>query len=97
MIKTLWIDSHPMDKQEHLVNGHKLAKDTEKALNELESEGYDIISVTPVISGRYSWAKYDSRITTGFFAKPTVSPDTCASWGYSMTDGIMVTAKKRKN
>ncbi|MEJ7804785.1 MAG: hypothetical protein WKG03_02545 [Telluria sp.] len=95
-MKTVWIDSHAVKGHEHLVDGERLAADTQRALNELESSGYDLVSLTPIVSGRYGHARFDGRVTTGFFKKPTIAPDTCASWGYSMTDGVMIVAREKK-
>ena len=97
MIKTVWIDSHSASGQDHIVDGARLASDTERVLNDLESRGFEIVSLTPVVSGRYGAEKYDGRVTPGVFSKPTVAPDTCASWGYSMTDGFVVVARKKSS
>lgn len=98
MIKTVWIESQfqqGKQEQELMVNGSKLANDTENALNELELDGYELVSITPILSGRYGYVKFDGRVTTGFMSKPTISPDTCASWGYSVTDGLIVVGRKK--
>jgi hypothetical protein len=95
-MKTLWVETHAVKGQEHLVDGARFAADTQRALNELESSGYELVSITPVVSGRYDSARFDGRVTTGFFKKPTIAPDTCASWGYSMTDGVMIVARESK-
>lgn len=92
MLKTKWVGSYGLEKFAHVVDGARFATDTENVLNQLESEGYDIVSITPVISGRYNWQKYDSG---GSAATGARSSATCASWGYSMTDGVMITAQKR--
>lgn len=95
MIKTVWIDAYAVHEQSHIVDGHRLASDTERALQELDAAGYSIVSIVPVVSGRYGYERYDGRVKKEFFASsPTTSPDTCASWGYSMTDGVMVTARR---
>ncbi len=94
MFKTIWVDSHSMQKQSHIVDGERFSRDIQTALNDLASTSFDVVSITPVISGRYAVEPFDSRKTTGIFPVPTVSPDTCASWGYSMTDGVVIVARK---
>lgn len=70
---------------DHIIDGERLSLDTEKTLNQLANDGFEILSITPVISGRYSWTDYG----TGHVETPT-----CASWGYSLTEGVMITARK---
>ena len=77
------------EDSEDSIDGARLSRDTEKVLNQLESEGFDVLNITPVISGQYSWTRYDKSTPQSGAA------DTCASWGYSVTEGVMVTAKKR--
>jgi len=73
----------------------RLARDTEAALDRLDIEGYELVSIVPIIGGRWNVEKFDSRVTGTLFKTPTVAPDTAASWGYSMTDGVMIVARKR--
>ena len=63
MIKTLWIETYSRRGHDHIVDGSRLASDSEKALWELDSSGYTIVSIVPVILGRYECRKYDSRVT----------------------------------
>lgn len=93
-MRTVYVSSEHKEGYEHLVDGIRLARDVEQAATRLEQEGYEVISVVPVIGGRWNYQKYDAR-TEGVFKRPTVSPDTCASWGYSMTDGMMIVARRR--
>lgn len=93
-MKTVYISSEHKEGREHLVDGIKLARDVEQAATQLEQDGYEVISVVPVIGGRWNYQRYDGR-TEGMFKRPTVAPDTCASWGFSMTDGVMIIARRR--
>ena len=84
--KKRWVelDSYVDDR----IDGGRLARDTETVLNQIESAGYEVLTITPVLSGRSDVIPY---------AQHTVSRggvDTCASWGFSVTEGVMVTAKK---
>lgn len=58
------------------INGEKFAVELEKCLNDLEAEGYDVVSIMAVSSGS------SSNVGTG-------------GWGFSYTDGVLVTAKKK--
>lgn len=68
----------------HLIDGAQLTRDLEKTLNELEVEGFKILSVTPVISGGYGWDGYTN----------TNTDRTAVSWGYSITEGFTVVARR---
>jgi hypothetical protein len=84
--KRRWVELN--EYSENRINGKRLSDDTQKILSELESSGYEVLNITPVISGNYSWKEYSSSSRASGVA------DTCASWGYSVTEGIMITAKK---
>lgn len=101
--------------------GRKLAQDVANACNQLDSEGYEVISIVPLTSGRIVEATVESeeRVQGRTYSKnvaverePTdssnVSPlhdflgqpheqrhyvDTGA--GYGVTDGVVITAKRR--
>lgn len=66
---------------DHLIDGRRLTSDLEKALNELESAGFTILSVTPVISG--NWGSSNVRGYTDVIG-----------WSYSLTEGFTVVARK---
>jgi hypothetical protein len=83
--KKRWIELNEI--HENLIDGARLSKDTEAALIQLTSEGYEVLNITPVLSGRYSWTGYSSA------GPGNNSASTCASWGYSVTEGVMITAK----
>lgn len=85
--KKRWVELNEWSDEK--IDGNRLTRDLEKALNQLESEGFEVMNITPVLSGKYSWTGY-SRSGAGSGAA-----DTCASWGFSITEGVVVTAKKR--
>lgn len=94
-MKSVFVRSNSIEGYDHLVDGHRLAQDTEAALERLDRDGYDVISVVPITGGRWNVERFDGR-TQGMFNQKTPSPDTCASWGYSMTDGVLIAAQRRK-
>jgi hypothetical protein len=81
--KKRWVE---LDKNiDNLVDGKRLALDMQKATEDLAKDGYLVQEITPVLSGRYSWTKYGEAMG---------SSPTCASWGYSITEGVIITAKR---
>ena len=61
----------------------QMAEFLERCCNDLDAAGYDVISITPVISGR-----------TSYMATNTDLADP--GHGYSVTDGLLVTGKLRE-
>ncbi len=61
----------------------QMAEFLERCCNDLDAAGYDVISITPVVSGR-----------TSYMASNTERADP--GHGYSVTDGLLVTGKLRE-
>lgn len=71
------------------IDGARLAKDVAAAVTGLNSEGYEIVTISEVTSGRYNWAyKTDggSNCNGGW--------GYGYGYGYSITEGMMIVAKK---
>lgn len=66
------------------MDGERLANDLSKAVEELNKNGYEVVSVTETTSGRYSW-KTGAQGNIGGFGY---------GYGYSITEGLVVVAKK---
>ena len=70
------------------IDGERLAADIEKAIESLNAEGYELVSVSEAISGNYSWQTNNGRHSGG------------GGWGYgygygySYTEGVTIVAKK---
>ncbi len=60
----------------------QMADFLERCCNDLDAAGYDVISITPVVSGRTSYMATNTEL-----ADP--------GHGYSVTDGLLVTGKLR--
>jgi hypothetical protein len=75
------------------INIDDFARRMTDACNDLHEKGYDVIKITEVIEGRYNYA-YD-KYGTGFNG----AAPTCYSYGYgySVTDGVVILAKKRES
>ena len=79
------------------ADGEKLAADIQATLNELDAEGYDILSLMPLSSGRYQVEKESG---TGFINIPgggggEIPWASNYAWAYSVSDGVIVTARLR--
>lgn len=61
----------------------QMADFLERCCNDLDAAGYDVISITPVVSGRTSYMATNTEL-----ADP--------GHGYSVTDGLIVTGRLKK-
>lgn len=90
--------------------GRKLAKDIADICNQLHSEGYEVISIVPVTSGRVTEAtveaaeEVEGRTYNRFEDEDDdefeedeseEKPYVDTGVGYSVTDGVVITAKRR--
>lgn len=85
------------------IDGELLTEDIDKALTVLNEEGYELVSISPTLSGAYNY-KYQaqgvsSSRRTGFFDNNTTEEISGgASFGYgfgfSYTEGVTIIAKK---
>ena len=82
--KTRWVPTG--NYSDRRIDGGRLANDLETALAQLDADGYDVVAVTPVTSGRYGWQEYSRSAHT--------AANTAVSWGFSVTEGFMITARK---
>jgi hypothetical protein len=48
-----WVSEGYSDSE---VDGARLQRDVQRAVDELNAEGYDIVSLVPVESGAYNWS-----------------------------------------
>ena len=94
--------------------GRKLAEDIARICNQLDDEGYEVISIFPLTSGRAAEATVETENVYGrTYSKSVEVPvDNPHPWGpttktesrwyidtgvgYSVTDGVVITAKLRK-
>ncbi len=64
------------------IDGEKFNQSIEKAVAELDDEGFDIIAITPVISGHHE-------------SKFSMLHNTLWGYGGSHTEGVTILAKSR--
>jgi len=79
-----WVQTGFSDRQ---IDTTRLTKDLQEAIEKLNKEGYEVVSVTEVTSGAYNWSYKDSNgmNSGGGYGY---------GYGYSYTDGLMVVAQK---
>jgi len=75
-----WVQIGVSDCQ---IDTERLTKDLQEMVEHLNKDGYEVVNVTQVISGRYSH-KAESGAGYGWGY----------GYGYSITDGLMVVARK---
>lgn len=71
----------------HHVDMDDLSTRIFNACNELGGEGYEVISIVPVIRGHSSSLQYRAR------AEDVLSKSTTA-YGFSVTEGVVITGKR---
>ncbi|MCC4222415.1 hypothetical protein LL295_02680 [Vibrio campbellii] len=78
----VWVCTSHSDKQ---IDGERFNKIIEETVLKLDMEGFDIISITPVISGQYDYGD----------SVRNVNIDVVKSYGYgfSYTEGVTILAK----
>ena len=83
--------------------GRKLADDIAKHCNELDADGYEVISIFPLTGGRAAEVSAEAAgEVTGRTYRTSLSDDDEESdyvdtgVGYSVTDGVIVIANRRR-
>jgi len=77
---TEWVQTGYSDRN---IDGKRLSEDLSTAIEELNRDGYEVVSVTEATSGNYNWAT--QGINNGGLGY---------GYGYSFTEGLIVVAKK---
>jgi len=69
------------------IDGKKLANDISEAIDGLNSEGYEVVTISETLSGSYDfkWATTGGQSNAGYGY----------GYGYSYTEGVTIIAKKR--
>lgn len=81
------------------IDGAALAADVATAIAELNDSGYEVVTVFPVISGRYAYKMQEGHISSSprlFSETEAVSGKSGYSYGYgySFTEGVTIVARK---
>ena len=81
--------------------GRKLAEDIAVACNKLDEDGYEIVSIIPLVSGRTAEtsaqaAEQVSGRTYSVREESNYKHYVDTAVGYSVTDGVIINAKRKK-
>lgn len=78
--------------------GRKLAEDIAKCCNQLFTDGYEVLSVFPLTSGRTAEVAVEAgaRVYDLTYTCEDGKDYLDTGVGYSVTDGVIVTARLRK-
>lgn len=72
------------------IDGERLNNDVSTAVAQLNADGFEAISITPVTSGNWGF-KYDSGSITNGTGKGGYG----YGYGYSYTEGVLIIAKQK--
>lgn len=93
--KQIWVGNGKYS--DCIVDGHYTAKMLNEKISELENEGYEIVSISPVESGNWSY-KFDGLMNKSqslFSSRTTYGGGYGYGYGYSYTSGYLILAKKK--
>ncbi|WP_217704558.1 hypothetical protein [Pseudoalteromonas sp. McH1-7] len=76
-----WEQTGWSDKE---IDGYQLQEDLQVAINDLNNDGFEVVSVSPITSGNYNWEKGPQGNIGGYGY----------GYGYSYTEGMLIVAKK---
>jgi len=81
------------------IDGVRLANDIDAATTALQNEGYEVLTITPVMSGKYAYHVEPGSIESSVgFLRDGYKVSGKGSWaygyGYSYTEGVLITARK---
>ncbi|HDL8496445.1 hypothetical protein WFN89_20310 [Yersinia enterocolitica] len=71
------------------IDGERLNEDVGRAINKLNREGYEVISITPATSGSWAYKYKQNSIRNG-----NGDGSYGYGYGYSYTEGVMILEKK---
>ena len=72
------------------IDGEALARDVQQRIDDLERDGYEVVTVVPISSGGYGYEREFRRHWESWF-----SAGAGYGYGYSYTEGVLVLARQR--
>jgi hypothetical protein len=73
------------------IDAERLNENVARAVDKLNSSGFDVISITPVTSGNWG-GKFDSGLITNGTGRGGFG----YGYGYSYTEGVLILAKQKE-
>lgn len=74
------------------IDGKTLSVSIDQAISELNNEGYDIISITPITSGSYDYREISSSVRV--MGGTEMMDGGAWGYGFSFTSGVLLLGKK---
>ena len=72
------------------VDGERLARELQVEIDRLNSDGYSVVSVSPITSGRYDYRYQPNGSAAGSCSGGGFS----FGYGYSITEGLIIVAHR---
>lgn len=72
------------------VDGEQLVSEISIAINELNSSGYEVISISPITSGAYDFSYKKSHSNMGVIQSGAYG----YGYGFSYTEGVIILARE---
>lgn len=74
------------------IDGEALSRTISQVISELNTDGYEVISITPITSGSYA---YEEISSSARFTRETESINGGGyGYGYSFTSGVLLLARR---
>jgi len=77
----------PMECSHCEIDDYRLATDLGKAIQKLNTEGFEVVSVSEVTSGRFHYRPDDGTVVE--------NPGHEIGYGCSYTEGVLIVARKK--
>lgn len=74
------------------IDGEALSVAIGQAISELNKDGYDVISITPITSGSYDYREISSSVRV--MGGTEMMDGGAWGYGYSFTSGVLLLGKK---
>lgn len=88
--EALWTNNPYVEYSRCKIDSERLNNDLQKAIEQLNEEGYRIMQITPVVSGLYDFS--NNTTSTGVFSN-AISSDGGYGFGFSYTDSMIIVAE----
>jgi hypothetical protein len=85
--ETKWVQTGWSDRW---IDGHRLTADVDLAVSELNNQGYEVVSITPVTSGNYHFEHNHKGMSTALSGSGGWGYGY--GYGYSYTEGVIIVA-----
>lgn len=102
--KTFWGSSKEVTRKElklvptgvsdSKIDGKALSIEIEKAIADLNKDGFELVSITPISSGTYSYSNISSSVRVELGGRTEMMDGGGWGYGFSYTSGVLLLGKK---